>query len=580
MTNKKALFFALFSLLTVMALMGSLAVKAPAKAAGEQEGLSTWMVQKNSLASQAAAPEAVCTPDTSSMSSYWPLDETSGTTFTDVVDGNHGACTEASCPVSVAGIVGGAQQFESADGDGILISEDPLNPLTWGNEESFSFEMWVNFTETCTGKKVFFGRYLIPGGDPEATWWVGCADGGFPRFRLTSVSSPAVEITDDVAINDGVWHHIVAVRDGSAGSNLLYIDGTEAISTAATYGGGFSSSGPIFIGEYTGGYNLDGQIDEVAVYDKALSPEEVANHYNGGTGQSYCSVPPVAQDQSVTTDEDVAADITLVATDDDNDELTFSVVEGPANGTLSGTAPALTYTPDDNYSGSDSFTFKANDGSADSNLATVSITVKPVNDPPETVAQFVTTEEDAPVDITLEATDTENDPLTFSVVDAPLHGILSGTAPALTYTPDADYYGTDSFTFKANDGTDDSNVATVSITIDAGPDAVDDSLATDENASLDFTEADLLANDSHPEAEAFGITVVDAASVEGGTITDMGGGNYRYSPPVDFAGTDSFTYTVEDESGGSDTATVTITVTGVGPGQIMLYLPQIVKGTD
>lgn len=87
--------------------------------------------------------------------------------------------------------------------------------------------------------------------------------------------------------------------------------------------------------------------------------------------------PPVANDASVTTPQDTAVATTLTATDADSDPLTYAVVTGPTHGTLSGTAPNLTYTPNAGYTGPDSFTFKANDGKADSNTATVSITVTP-----------------------------------------------------------------------------------------------------------------------------------------------------------------------------------------------------------
>jgi ELWxxDGT repeat protein len=91
---------------------------------------------------------------------------------------------------------------------------------------------------------------------------------------------------------------------------------------------------------------------------------------------------PVANAQSVTTPEDTPAPITLTGSDPDGDALTFAVVGLPAHGTLSGTAPALTYTPAANYNGPDSFTFKTNDGIVDSGLATVTINVTAVNDPP------------------------------------------------------------------------------------------------------------------------------------------------------------------------------------------------------
>src|SRR5207245_1486226 len=135
--------------------------------------------------------------------------------------------------------------------------------------------------------------------------------------------------------------------------------------------------------------------------------------------------------------EDTAKAITLSATDVEGSPLTYAIVAGPAHGTLSGTAPALTYTPAANYNGLDSFTFKANDGSLDSNTATVTITVTAVNDAPVASDQAVTTDEDTTKAITLSATDIEGSPLTYAIVAGPAHGTLSGTAPALTYTPAA-----------------------------------------------------------------------------------------------------------------------------------------------
>src|SRR6185369_11981957 len=191
---------------------------------------------------------------------------------------------------------------------------------------------------------------------------------------------------------------------------------------------------------------------------------------------------PVASSQTVATDEDTAKAITLAATDAEGSALTYTVVTAPAHGTLTGTAPALTYTPAANYNGPDSFTFTANDGTADSNLATVTITVTSVNDVPVARSESVTTDEDTAKTITLAATDAEGSTLTYTIVAPPAHGTLTGTAPALTYTPAANYNGPDSFTFKANDGTVDSNLATVTITVTAVNDAP---VATSENVSTD-----------------------------------------------------------------------------------------------
>ena len=137
------------------------------------------------------------------------------------------------------------------------------------------------------------------------------------------------------------------------------------------------------------------------------------------------------------------------------------MVTAPAHGTLSGSAPALTYTPAANYNGPDSFTFKANDGTVDSNTATVSVTVTAVNHAPVASNKAVSTAENTAVGRHPVRDRRRRRP-------AHLHGghragprHPHGSAPALTYTPAAGYNGPDSFTFKANDGTVDSNTATV-----------------------------------------------------------------------------------------------------------------------
>ncbi len=195
---------------------------------------------------------------------------------------------------------------------------------------------------------------------------------------------------------------------------------------------------------------------------------------------------PVADPASVSTDEDTALSITLTGSDDDGDSLIYSVVTGPSHGTLSGTAPSLTYTPDADYNGDDSFTFNVNDGTEDSNTATISITVNSVNDVPVANPASVSTDEDTALSITLTGSDVDGDSLTYTVLTGPSHGTLSGTAPSLTYTPDPNYNSTDSFTFNVNDGTVDSNTATVSITVTP----VNDAPVLDAIADITVNERD------------------------------------------------------------------------------------------
>ncbi len=200
--------------------------------------------------------------------------------------------------------------------------------------------------------------------------------------------------------------------------------------------------------------------------------------------------PPVANNKSVTTIQPTAVAVVLTATDANNDPLTYAVVTGPASGTLTGTAPNLTYTPNATFAGNDSFTFTANDGKATSNIATVSITVTPApaNQPPVAANKSVTTEQALAVAIFLTATDANNDPLTYAVVTGPTSGVLTGTAPNLTYTPNATFSGNDSFTFRANDGKANGNTATVSITVTPALQMIFTSMAAEDGWVLESTE--------------------------------------------------------------------------------------------
>jgi hypothetical protein len=139
----------------------------------------------------------------------------------------------------------------------------------------------------------------------------------------------------------------------------------------------------------------------------------------------------------------------------------------PSFGSVSIFGATATYTPSAGYRGDDVFTFKANDGHADSNEALVSLNV---DDAPTAQNGASSTAENAPVDIALQANDVNGQALTFAVVGLPAHGNVTisnatATQATATYVPAANYSGTDSFTFKANDGQLDSNVATVSLAV-------------------------------------------------------------------------------------------------------------------
>ncbi len=268
--------------------------------------------------------------------------------------------------------------------------------------------------------------------------------------------------------------------------------------------------------------------------------------------------PPVADDQSITTDEDSSVSITLTASDSDGDTLSYAIVNNPTHGTLSGTAPELTYTPDSDYNGTDTFTFIAVDGKSISNSATVTITINPVNDAPIANNQSVITIKETPISINLGASDPDDDPLTYAIVDDPVYGALSGTIPNLTYTPEPEFSGTDNFTFTASDGTVTSNTASCLITVRQGnnpPVADNQNLTINENSYIYII---LTASDLDDDPLTYNVTNSPTNGTLSGTIPEL-----TYTPAAGFIGTDNFTFTASDGFITSNSASVNITVNHV-----------------
>ena len=266
---------------------------------------------------------------------------------------------------------------------------------------------------------------------------------------------------------------------------------------------------------------------------------------------------PLANAQSVTTAEDTAKAITLAGTDPDGNALVYSVVNGPANGTLTGTAPNLTYRPATNFNGSDSFSFKVNDGTIDSAIAVVSISISAVNDAPIAAAQSVGTDRNVAVPVTLGGSDVEGDALTFTVDTQPTKGVLGGTVPNLTYTPNNNVTGTDSFTFRTSDGNAQSAAATVSINIAQGPNTVPVASAQSATTMEDSAKAITLAGS---DADGDALTYTIGTAPAHGSLSGIAP-NLTYMPSANYNGSDSFSFKVNDGTADSTTATVTFTVT-------------------
>ncbi|HEY3157662.1 MAG TPA: S8 family serine peptidase [Vicinamibacterales bacterium] len=306
--------------------------------------------------------------------------------------------------------------------------------------------------------------------------------------------------------------------------------------------------------------------------------------------------PPAVSDTGATAVVGTPVSIALGATDFETCELTFAVVQAPGSGTLgamqdlpclagnpNGDTASVAYTPAS--VGTHTFTYKANDGSADSSIGTVTVTV--VNRPPAASDTSASTVVGTPVTITLGATDMETCELAFAVVQGPASGTVgaiqdqscvAGTPNSdtarITYTPAS--VGTYAFTYKANDGSDDSNIATVSVTVTNRPPT-----ASDANAST-VVGTPVTITLAAADAETCELTFSIVQTPGSGTLGAMQGQACGAgSPNIDTAqitytpasvGTYAFTYKANDGSADSNIATVTITVapaplavTGISP---------------
>ncbi len=258
-------------------------------------------------------------------------------------------------------------------------------------------------------------------------------------------------------------------------------------------------------------------------------------------------------------------DLTALVSDQDGNPLTYAKVAGPTPagaGTVTCTsAGSCTYTPTTGFTGQLTFTYKANDGTVDSNTATVTINVSQGNRAPVAVDDTLTLRNDAPKDVNVATNDTDADgnALTFVKASDPSHGTATCTAAGVcTYTANVGYTGPDSFTYTVSDGQGGSDLGTVSVTVTANqvPVAGDDSASTKVGHPVTVNTA---ANDSDADGDTLTYSLVEPLAAHG-TVVANGGGSFTYTPTALYSGPDAFTYSVSDGHGGTDTATVSITV--------------------
>ncbi|MBN9674870.1 Ig-like domain-containing protein [Salipiger bermudensis] len=280
---------------------------------------------------------------------------------------------------------------------------------------------------------------------------------------------------------------------------------------------------------------------------------------------------PVAEDDTATTDEDVAVVVDVLSNDSDPDGDTLTVTEATAsNGTVTiNEDGTLTYTPDADYNGSDEISYTISDPDGNTDSALVDVTVNPVNDDPVANDDTVGTEQNDPItfDPTDNDTDVDGDDLVVSEIGEPENGTVTiNEDGTVTYTPNEDFFGEDTISYTVDDGNggEDDGVITVNVTVPTDPTdgesnrapvAVDDMITA---TATDPETFDPSANDT--DADGDELTITSVGEAQNGSVTLNADGTVTYVADETFNGTDSYDYTIDDGNGGTDTGTVTVEV--------------------
>jgi Big-like domain-containing protein len=292
-----------------------------------------------------------------------------------------------------------------------------------------------------------------------------------------------------------------------------------------------------------------------------------------------CNDSPVANPDAQSTDEDTplafpAGDLTVNDSDANGDGLTVESIAEASNthGTATLANGMVSYNPAKDFNGTATFGYTVGDGHGGTASAEVTVTVRPVNDPPVAARDFKTTDEDTPLSfasglLAANDTDVDGDALSvLSVTGGPdTHGTANLAAGTVTYAPALNFNGTATFEYAVSDGHGGTTAGTVEVTVNPvndPPVAVGDSKSTDEDMSLSFDATQLVANDTDVDGDALAVVTVTGGPNTHGTVS-LANGFVLYTPASNFNGTATFEYSASDGHGGTATGSVTVTVVPV-----------------
>ncbi len=369
-----------------------------------------------------------------------------------------------------------------------------------------------------------------------------------------SVTNPLPVAINDVAATseDALVNINVLINDSDPDGDALSV-------TTASAGNGTVVIRPDGTIDYTPNPNFNG----VDTLTYSISDG------NGGIATAMVTItvgplndPPVAIDDATSTDEDTAVIVPVLSNDTDLDgnPLAVTAATAPNGQVVINPDGKVTYTPNPNFNGTDTITYTISDGQGGFDTATVTVVVRPVNDPPVASNDTASTPEDTPVTVNLlgNDSDADGDPLTVVAATSPDGQVTINPDGTVTFTPNPNFNGTTTVSYTISDGNGGFATATVTMTVgpvNDPPVAVNDNAQTLEDVPVTVA---VLTNDSDLDGDPLTIT---AAVAGHGTVVINPDGTISYTPDPDFNGVDLVTYTISDGKGGLSTATLTI---GVG----------------
>jgi VCBS repeat-containing protein len=441
-------------------------------------------------------------------------------------------------PLTIASVTQPAHGTATISADGTKVTYTPA--LNYNGPDSFTFTVSDGNGGSATGS---LSWTLAPVDDPP----VGVSD-AYTTDEDTPLNVPTATgvLANDIDV-DGDGLGIVSFTQPAHGAVGVNADGSFGYAPAPGYNGPDSFT-----------YRLTDGLSVVGPVTVSINVRPVND-------------APDAVNDSATTAEDTAVDIAVLAndTDPDGDTLTVASVTQGTRGAVTVTADGtVKYTPNPNFHGTDSFTYTVSDGNGGSDTATVAVTVTPVNDAPVANPDTYTTDEDTRLDVAAPGvlgndTDVDGDTLTVELVTGPTRaaGFTLNANGSFTYTPAPNFNGADGFTYKVNDGNGGTATGTVTLnvrSVNDAPDAINDAATTNEDTAVTIP---VLNNDTDADGDT--LTISRLTQGANGAVTVNADGTVKYTPAANFHGADSFTYTVSDGNGGTDTATVAVTVTPV-----------------